>query len=288
MNSAAESILILGGSSQLTPMLLDMLDPDIAIAVTTTRGGQGNGSERRNVREIVYSRDAPEALAQELQREWSAVISLVPVTVLPGLLPLLQGASVGRLVALSTASVHTKAESHSPAEREFLRGIHAGEQAVLTFAEQTCTPTVLLRPAMTYGGGDNNIDFIRRMARKFGFFPVVRNSGLRQPVHAADVARAVMAALHSERAPGNTYFLGGGERLTFEQMTRRIMQADLGRARVFVVPAPLLTFALRMLSLLPRFAYLDPDMARRMREDHVFDNEPAHRDLDFRPREFLR
>lgn len=279
-------VLILGGSSQLTPLLLDRLGGGAEVVVTSTSEIRFQGLP--NVTEVIYPREAPEALAKRLHGDWTAVISLVPVAVLPRVLPALAGMRIGRLVALSTASVQTKVDTESAAEREFLQAVNAGEKAFHAFVEKTGAPGVLLRPAMTYGGGDNNVDFIRRMAQRFGFFPVVRNSGLRQPVHVADVADAVMAALESPRAPGNTYFLAGGERLSFEQMARRILRRELGRERVLPVPGAFLTLALRTLALLPRLAFLDPQMARRMREDHVFDNEPARRDLGFSPRGFLQ
>lgn len=279
-------VLILGGSSQLTPLLLQGLGPDTAVTVTTTSAARLH--DWPNVIELVHARDAPGSLRERVDGEWDAVISLVPITALPRLLPVLEAARIGRFVALSTASVVTKAESRSAAEHEFLHGVRAGEQAFHAFLEKAGIAGVLLRPAMTYGGGDNNVGFIRRMGRRFGFFPVVNRSGMRQPVHVDDVVQAVLSALRSPQAPGNTYFLGGGERLTFEEMARRILRAELGHERVLRVPGWLLSLALRTLSMLPGFAYLDPDMARRMREDHVFDIEPARRDLGFSPRGFLR
>lgn len=281
-----DRVLLLGGSSQLTPLLLKRFVSE-SVVVTTTSGGR-RFQDHANVAEIVYPRDEPEALAGKLGNRWKAVVSLVPVTSLPRLLPVLETADIGRFVALSTASVQTKLASRSSAEREFLHAVRAGEQAFGEFLERTGVPGVLLRPAMTYGGNDNNVDFIRRMGARFGFFPVASKSGLRQPVHVEDVADAIMASLQSEHAVGNTYFLGGGERLTFEAMARRILSAEPRVRRVVRVPSIVLALALRALSVLPRFRYLDADMARRMREDHVFDNGPAQRDLGFSPRGFLQ
>jgi len=282
----SDAVLILGGSSQLTPLLLKRIGPDSRIVITTTSEGR-RFHEWPNVTELAYPREAPDALAGKLDGSWKAVISLVPVTALPQLLPALETANIGRFIALSTASVQTKVHTRSPAEAAFLESVKAGEAAFHAFTRAHAMPAVLLRPAMTYGGADNNVGFIRRMGRGFGFFPVVSRSGMRQPVHVDDVVQAVMAALTSAAAVGNTYFLGGGEQLTFEQMARRILRDEVGHDRVVRLPAPVLTLALRILSLIPRFRYLDSDMVRRMREDHVFDNEPAERDLGFTPQEFL-
>lgn len=278
-------VLILGGGSQLTPLLVEALGSECEIVVTTT-SPSGCWDSAGNVSELSYPRDEPHQLGDRLTGLWEYIISLVPITVLPRVLPALDASEVGRFIALSTASVQTKRHTRSTAEATFLAAVKRGEEAFLDFTGRRAIPAVLLRPAMTYGGTDNNVGFIRRMGRSFGFFPVVSRSGLRQPVHVHDVVAAIMAALTSTSAPGQTYFLAGGEQLTFEQMARRVMRNEIGHERVFAVPAPLLILVLRALSMLPRFRYLDTDMVRRMREDHVFDNEPAKRDLAFDPRGF--
>ncbi|MBW3567940.1 MAG: hypothetical protein KY410_08305 [Proteobacteria bacterium] len=281
-----QRVLIFGGSSQLAPVLIDSLGSDFEFVVTTS-SPPGRFHASRNVREAGYPRDKPLELKESIGGDWDAIVSLVPITALPDLLPVLGNSRTGRFVALSTASVQTKANTRSPLESAFLESVEAGETAFWKFCSENGIPGVLLRPAMTYGGADNNIGFIRRMGKRFGFFPVVSRSGLRQPVHVDDVVQAVMSALTSAAAIGNTYLVGGGERLTFEEMARRTVHAETGRARVVRVPATVLALVLRVLSYLPRFNYLDADMVRRMREDHVFDNGPAQRDLGIAPRRFL-
>lgn len=279
-------ILILGGSSQLAPVLIDSLAKTCELVVTSsTRSDRFR--TRENVREVYFPRDEPRVLQQSIDGKWDALVSLVPITALPGILPALDDAQIGRFVALSTASVQTKANSRSVHENAFLEAVKTAETRFRTYCMEKSIAHVLLRPAMTYGGADNNVGFIRRMGRAFGFFPVVRDSGLRQPVHVDDVVTAIVNALARDAAIGNTYFLGGGEQITFEEMARRILHEDLG-GRVVRVPAFCLSWALQLLALIPRFNYLDTDMVRRMREDHVFDNGPAQRDLDFSPRGFLR
>lgn len=279
-------VALLGGSSQLAPLLVELLGPDVDITVTTTSTTK-RWAGAPHVREVSCTRDNLTALRPHLAGAWDAIVSLVPIAVLPPMLDVLEEAQIGRLVALTTASVYTKANTRSDDERRFLDSVHSGEQAFHSFTVRRGVPGVLLRAAMTYGGSDNNIGFIKRMAQRLRFFPVVRPSGLRQPVHVDDVAHAVLAAMQCSVAPGNTYVLAGGETLTFEEMVRRVLRLELGHERVVVLPPWVISLCLALLARIPRLSYLDPDMARRMREDHVFDISAATRDLGFHPRRFL-
>ena len=65
-------------------------------------------------------------------------------------------------------------------------------------------------------------------------------TGLRQPVHAEDLAAACVAALENSATYGKTYELGGGERLSFRSMLMR-MRAE---AAALPVPIPLAALAL--------------------------------------------
>lgn len=86
---------------------------------------------------------------------------------------------------------------------------------------------VILRPTLIYGRGrDRNITVIARFIRRFGFFPVLgRATGLRQPVHAEDVALACHRALEAPAATNRAYNISGGETVTYREMVRRVFLA---------------------------------------------------------------
>ena len=65
--------------------------------------------------------------------------------------------------------------------------------------------------------------------RRFGFVPVAwPATGRRQPIHADDVAQAMVAALGAPGAADAILDLPGGETLTYRDMVRRIFRS-LGR-----------------------------------------------------------
>ena len=102
---------------------------------------------------------------------------------------------------------------------------------------------VILRPTLIYGlGQDKNISEIVRLIRRFGFFPLVGQAkGLRQPVHAEDVATACLSALEKTDVVNRAYNLSGGETLSYREMINRVFTA-LGR-RPRLIPYRSLAFS---------------------------------------------
>jgi len=147
---------------------------------------------------------------------------------------------------------------------------------------------VILRPTLTYGlGQDKNISEIIRLIRRLGFFPLLGQAkGLRQPVHAEDVAAACLLALERNSIINHAYNLSGGEILTYREMVKRIFIA-LGRHPGLIsIPSGLFRPASTLVRLFPRYRHWNIAMAERMNTDLVFDHSEAARDLSFKPRNF--
>ncbi|MHB8353687.1 MAG: NAD-dependent epimerase/dehydratase family protein [Burkholderiales bacterium] len=215
-------------------------------------------------------------------------ICVAPLWVLPDYFPLLLARGAQRVVALSSTSVFTKADSANIEEQAVAARLMAGERRLQAWAEGHGIAWVILRPTLIYGRGrDKNVSEMARLIRRWGFFPLLgRAAGLRQPVHAEDVAGACVAALRAPAAANHAYVLSGGETLTYREMVVRIFQA-LGRSpRCVSVPLVFFSLALQGLRLLPRYRHWTSAMAQRMSEDLVFDHSAARRDLDFVPRTF--
>ncbi|MHB1051852.1 MAG: hypothetical protein ACYCZT_02110 [Thiobacillus sp.] len=111
--------------------------------------------------------------------------------------------------------------------------------------------------------------------------------GLRQPVHAQDVADACLAALQAPSAANRAYNLSGGEALAYRDMVARIFAALGRQPRLLTVPLWVFSLAVAVLRRLPRYRHCSAAMAQRMNRDLVFDHGDAAQDLDFRPRAFV-
>ena len=91
-------------------------------------------------------------------------------------------------------------------------------------AKQHNVGWTILRPTLIYAEGrDTNITPLSRLIRRFGFMPLVGGApGLRQPVHAEDLAIGAIAAASSPAAINKFYSLPGAETLTYREMIGRI------------------------------------------------------------------
>ena len=263
---AERGVAVLGASSLVGTCLLPKLEE---------AGWQGSPCTRKGL----------PAASPEVMPYW---ICVAPLWVLPDYFPLLLARGARRVVALSSTSVFTKAGSMDAGEQAVAARLLMGERELQAWAEARGIAWVILRPTLIYGRGrDKNVSEVARLIRRWGFFPLLgRAAGLRQPVHAEDVASACMAALTAPAATNRAYALSGGETLTYREMVMRIFKA-LGRApRCVSVPLGFFSLALKGLRLLPRYRHWTPVMAQRMSEDLVFDHDAARRDLGFLPRAF--
>jgi len=218
-------------------------------------------------------------------------LSFAPVWTLPEHFSLLDALGVRRMVVISSTSRFTKQAGNlatSPAENELAQRLADGEAQFQSWAAGRGIEWVILRPTMIYAlGRDRNLSEIARIVRKFGFFPLLGEArGLRQPIHAEDVAAASIASLFATGVVGRAYNISGGETLTYRDMVGRVFVA-LGRKPRFV-KIPLFAFQLALAGarLLPRYRGWSSAMAERMNRDLVFDHADAARDFGFKPRRF--
>jgi nucleoside-diphosphate-sugar epimerase len=216
------------------------------------------------------------------------VIYLGPLKVLPELLPALAKRGVQRVIGLGSTGRFYKTDSGDRREREMIAAMIAAEQHVAARSDELGIHWTIFRPTLVYGCGmDKNITLIARFIRRFGFFPLIGGGqGLRQPVHAADLANACVSALANPATYSKAYNLSGRGELTYRDMVEAIFQAMGRKPRFLSVPLPALRVALSAARLVPRLRYLNPEMANRMNRDACFDHSEAARDFGFSPRPF--
>lgn len=212
----------------------------------------------------------------------ATVLSLSPVWLLPDLIDTLKAGGMERLVAFSSTSVVTKAASPHAGERAVAEKLRTGEAAV----RESGVSWTLLRPTLIYAEGlDGNVSRLAALARRFGVLPIAGSgSGLRQPVHAEDLAIAALAAVDSGAAAGRTYELTGGETLSYRTMCERVFEGLGRRPRIASLPPALWRAGLGLAS--PFLPGATAQMGERMDRDLVFDAAAARADLAWTPRPF--
>lgn len=224
-------------------------------------------------------------LEDEITPFW---ICVAPIWVLPDYFYLFKKHEAKRIVVLSSTSRFTKDDSTDMEEQAIARKLTDAEQRVRKWAENHGVEWVILRPTLIYGlGRDKNISEIARFIRRFGFFPLFgKANGLRQPIHAVDVAGACLSALQAPCAANRAYNISGGETLSYREMVIRIFSALSLRSRILSVPLWFFGLAISLLRRIPRYRKWSTAMAMRMNQDLVFDHSEASRDFGFNPRIF--
>ncbi len=216
-------------------------------------------------------------------------ICVAPIWVLPEYFGLLDAQRARRVVVLSSTSRFTKDDSPDPEEQATARRLADAEARVQAWAESRGVEWVILRPTLIYGlGRDKNIAEMARIIRRFGFFPLFgRANGLRQPIHADDVAFACLSALQMPNAANQTYNISGSETIPYREMVTRVFTALDRHPRMLTVPLWAFRLAMVVLRHLPGHRQWSAAMAERMNRDLVFDHTKAALDLNFKPRAFV-
>jgi nucleoside-diphosphate-sugar epimerase len=191
-----------------------------------------------------------------------------------------------RVVAFGSLSIDSKRDSPDAAERALALRLGEAEQRLFAAADQRGCACTVLRPTLVYGAGiDRSLTPLARQAARWRVFPrLVGAQGLRQPVHADDLAGACAQLLAQDVAGARIHALGGGERLGFDAMLERVRQS----LPVRCLPLPIPLSAMRLLAGLARAGGVAASAAAvaRLRQDLVADDAPARAEFGWNPRPF--
>lgn len=275
----ASPVLVLGATSLIGGFMLARLN---ALGITPI-----SLSRRPPTNDVCWVDGdlADPNLADELP-PIATVLSLSPIWLLPEALPALKARGMTRLVAFSSTSRFTKQDSPEPSERAVARALADSEARVEAFCAEHGVTWTILRPTLIYvEGRDANVSRLAGLIRRFKVLPLSgRGEGLRQPVHADDLAGGAIAAAGAPAARNRAYDLVGGETLTYRAMAERIY-AGLGR-RPLILPLPAWLFRLLLTLAKPFYPGATATMADRMAQDLTFDDAAARADFGWAPRDF--
>jgi uncharacterized protein YbjT (DUF2867 family) len=115
----------------------------------------------------------------------------------------------------------------------YVRTKAAGEAAV----RQAFPSATILRPSIVFGAEDGFFNRFARMAQLAPALPLIGGGKTRfQPVYVGDVAEAVVRAIETPEAAGQTYELAGPKIYSFAELMRMVLH-ETGRRRP-LVPLP--------------------------------------------------
>ena len=164
------------------------------------------------------------------------------------------------------AMVHVSAIDADPeAESAYARSKGEGEAAV----RAAFPAATIIRPSIAFGLEDDFVNRIARLAQHFPVLPVIRGAWKLQPVHVADLGRAIaLAALDPGSHAGATYELGGPQVMTLRELEAWVCR-ETGRGRALVdIPDAVAGLLARLTGWLPG-APITSDQWRIMERDNL-------------------
>lgn len=220
-----------------------------------------------------------------------ALLSCGPVSLARQVLEAAPGAGAPgwqRVVLTGTTSTRVKQQSPDVAERDMIRDIDRGLDAIRDHCTCHAIALTILHPTLIYGCGlDQNLSRVYRWSGRLGLVPIAtRANGLRQPLHVGDLAATLVRAVSIDPPVPLDSPVCGGSTLAYREMIG-LVQAAAGRRRWLVpVPSPVFGIVTGVGKALPGGGGINAEMFRRQDIDQVFDDGPVRQWLGHSPRPF--
>ncbi|MGB5705554.1 MAG: glycosyltransferase [Arenicellales bacterium] len=284
LNFSCPNVLVSGATTDVGDFLLNELSQSEKGIIALSRSS-ANRARIQNVRWLSSSYFSKAPIDDHPQiAKW---IHLAPIWTASVFEDVFRGQPPKRIIALSSTSAEVKSGSEHPNESLVAQQLLDGELWIEQYAYKVGADYTVLRPTMIYGGPRNrNINLVKRVIMLLGVFPLVgAGSGLRQPVHARDVASACIRLIDQD-VTGTRYNIGGNEVLSYKEMLERVFTSLGRRPRFISLSRSLARTILIMLSKVPGLRMLTPQVADRMSVDQIFSIDDAVRDFGFSPGDF--
>jgi nucleoside-diphosphate-sugar epimerase len=206
----------------------------------------------------------------------STIVHIASIRHVPIILDSLKKAQkTPRLIVVGTTGVYSK-------YNQYAKDYKAIEDQLTHYPGQYC----LLRPTMIYGSHrDKNLHKLIKFCDRYGFFPVFGSGQcLLQPIHADDLAKAILHVLQRPTIQG-TYDLSGGSIVTFRELLT-IVEKQLGKpVRPIYIPLRVGVWSATVAEkVLGTKSPVRREQILRLQEDKAYPHDAAQRDLDFFPR----
>jgi nucleoside-diphosphate-sugar epimerase len=193
-----------------------------------------------------------------------------------------------RLVAIGSQSIDTKSMSIDAAERALAGRLRESEEMLAAAADARACDWTLLRPTLIYGAGlDRSLTPIVRFAERWRIVPrIAQAHGLRQPVHAEDVATACLDIADRPQTAARIYGIGGGERLAFGAMLERVRSSLPFATLPLPIPLSLARAAAGLARKGTAAGAATAAAVARLGADLIVDDAAASADFGWSPRAF--
>lgn len=204
------------------------------------------------------------------------IIHIASIRHIPVILKSLKTAEqTPRLIVIGTTGVYSKYNQYAAIYKDI-------ESQLVQYSGSYC----LLRPTMIYGSHrDQNLHKLIKFCNRYGGFPVFGSGNcLLQPIHADDLAQAILNTLQRPEVRG-AYDLSGGSVVTFRELLA-LVEKQIGKP-VRPISVPLnagVGLATILETILGKHSPVRREQILRLQEDKAYSHQAAQRDLNFFPR----
>ena len=161
------------------------------------------------------------------------------------------------VIATSSSSTITKRFASNVSDRDLVSRLITAEEELLATCRALSLPCRILQPTLIYGQvgsySDRNLSILLHHLRRWPVMPLPAQSGLRQPIHATQLASVVLhlakhlAVNELDSLPPERIALGGDTTLSYAEMISALQKAQrpddpARRCYLFLVPNRLLFF----------------------------------------------
>jgi uncharacterized protein YbjT (DUF2867 family) len=175
-----------------------------------------------------------------------------------------QTTDIKRLIHISGIGADNRSSGNA-----YIKSKVAAEDAIVS----GFTSATILRPSVAFGPGDVLFTRMAGIARMAPFVPLIGDGSARvQPVFAADIGRAVVAALKRSDTARTVFELGGPRVYTYREIAKLVLLEIDRRKPIVGVPAPLMKVAGFFAQQIGRFGLTPPltaDQVDLMGHDNI-------------------
>jgi hypothetical protein len=139
------------------------------------------------------------------------------------------------LIACSSSSALTKRFSLNDFDRALVARLISAEDQLIATCNHLDVPCLILRPSLIYGQsgpyGDRNLSRLLKLMRSLPLLPIPSHPGLRQPIHANQLAAVALHLAQQMLGPGldsalpERIALGGDNQISYKAMLQALQQA---------------------------------------------------------------
>lgn len=210
------------------------------------------------------------------QHRPQTIIHIVSIRYVPEILAnLSKTGQTPRLIIIGSTGIYSQYRQYA--------GIYQDrENQLKNYSGSYC----LLRPTMIYGSHqDKNLHKLIKFCDRKGFFPVFGDGNcLLQPIHADDIAQALLTIWQQPQIAG-AYNISGGSIITFRELLALVAELLGKPIRQLRLPLGLGVWSATLLeSLLDGRSPVRREQILRLQEDKVFPHQAAKNDFGFTAR----